>query len=576
MTQYGVFQESISEDLFLDKKLRSMHTMCIANTGLGSLFALYYFYIGWISHVALISISAVTGFIIYLYALKSKNYRFGFSWQVIALWGGVCLLSIVDGGLMSGFIMISVILGPILTIGGFYAKGWWISGLTIAHFAVLLYLQKQNMLPMATQSLTMHFILSTATMTMFMLACFDFVKYIAKVFDKLESEHSKRRKETEKKHQFLIHINHELRNPLNAVTSAAVLLRNLDVEPGVSTADHKHWKQRLEMINSLQSSSEHILAVVNDVLDIERLNTGRYEFRNVIFRPEAIVRNVISMFAAKIKENGINIDVKEFPTSVSIWEGPADKVQQIILNLVANAILHGGKNIRVEISSETQIDKPLLILRVIDDGKGISEEAMTTLFEPFSSSIGFRGTSGLGLNICKLLANEVMKGQISVKSKVGSGTEFKVDLPLRPLFESSLSSVVERNDSETKCKRLQDKTILIVDDDLVNVELVLRLLEENNLNAFSAISSEKATEICDKQGPFDYAIIDHNLGPESKLNGLQLTAVISNGGGAKCIFGFTGNYSNDLENAWRALGAKAIIRKPASIESILLTLAGSA
>lgn len=521
-----------------------------------------------------VAINFTRGFIgvfLYLYALKTQNYRFGYISQLITLVVGMTAISIADGGIISPNTFFLVLLAPLPFLTGMRKLGiaftwsitfilpllWWTNYIGINSESHISPLKRLIMLELA--------------MFIFFVACTALTRYLALIFNELDEEHETYKKAAVQKHKFFVHINHELRNPVTAILSAVSLLKRIDSD--IRSNEQETAQQRAQVISSLQSTCDHLLVVINDVLDFERLSaksavaSGEY----TDFNPRDIAQNVINILSIKAQEKSIKISYKVEIGVHKIYHGLSNKIQQVLINLVSNALQHSNGDVVILIRSHGDN----LIYEVSDSGRGISKEDQEKLFEPFSSGFGFRGTSGLGLSICKTLVTEVMHGNIEVKSEVNKGTTFVITLPLKPSsveYEASNTTQIvesrERNSERERFESLKGNKVLFVEDDEANNLMTSMLLSRYGLAVFSAHDSDEALQLLQSSGPFDAAIIDNDLGMGSPLNGVKLSAQLRTNG-LKNIIGFTGNYSTDLVSSWRNAGVNTVLLKPADIEKIL-------
>ncbi|HZZ88655.1 MAG TPA: ATP-binding protein, partial [Caulobacteraceae bacterium] len=221
------------------------------------------------------------------------------------------------------------------------------------------------------------------------------------------------------KSQFLANMSHEIRTPLNGVLAMAEVMDR--------GALPEAQRERLQIV---RQSGEQLLAVLNDVLDLSKIEAGKLELADLDFDLDRAVATVREGFGSMASEKGLAFGFEIDPSAEGAWHGDADRLRQIVGNLVSNAVkftAHGSVSARFEAA-----DAGGLRLSVTDTGIGIPQGKIATLFEKFtqadSSTTRQYGGTGLGLAICRELA-QLMGGQISVMSEEGKGSTFIVELP---------------------------------------------------------------------------------------------------------------------------------------------------
>ena len=225
------------------------------------------------------------------------------------------------------------------------------------------------------------------------------------------------------KSEFLANMSHEIRTPMNAVIG----LSNILARSAPLTEKQK------EFINTLRLSADSLLDLINDLLDISRIEAYSVEFENIAFDPAKIVQEIASMLSIKAAEKGIQFIVANDIANDTKYMGDPVRIRQIIMNLCSNAVkFTENGSVRVSLTSLTDKDRSIH-LKVEDTGIGISQDKIGQIFEKFvqaDSSINRKyGGTGLGLAITKTLT-EAMGGSIDVESYIGKGSIFKVTLPL--------------------------------------------------------------------------------------------------------------------------------------------------
>jgi signal transduction histidine kinase/CheY-like chemotaxis protein len=277
-------------------------------------------------------------------------------------------------------------------------------------------------------------------------------------------------REIQAKSQFLSRMSHELRTPLNAVLGFTQLLQ---IE-----ARKEHHPEQLAKLEHIRAAGDHLLSLINDVLDLSGLEAGEVRLALQAVDLGAQVRQSLPLLDALAEQHGVVIATG---ASAGVARADPTRLRQVLLNLVSNAIKYNRRGGRVVV--ETRDNGVVATLTVRDTGRGLSREQIGTLFEPFNrfgvESEGIEGT-GIGLTIVKALV-EGMKGRIDVVSEPGSGTLFTVSLPvataadLAPAAADPVAAPATLHDARDAHGRRG--TILYIEDNPVNVLLIEELVK---------------------------------------------------------------------------------------------------
>lgn len=345
-----------------------------------------------------------------------------------------------------------------------------------------------------------------------------------KILDaKIEAEQA-----TLAKNQFLTRMSHEIRTPLNAIMGMTELA--LATDDAMENRDYLH---------TVFDSSQHLLSVINDLLDISKIEANKVELRYDFFNLREILQSIVDTYSVKDKNSTVKIHLSVQPTVPEVLYGDALKLRQILTNFVSNAVkfTNAGK---IELGVYEERNRQIvpkypqnartIVFYVQDTGSGIEAEKLKYLFHS-STHVGtdftrrFKG-SGLGLVICYELA-KIMRGKIWAESEKGKGSKFYVAIPFeRKAYDPAKSLDAKRNKTDADVKKYQAKRtslqILIAEDNPVNLKLGSIVLEKLGHHVDGAENGQVAVQKCQEKS-YDIVFMDLEM-PE--MDGLTATKEI--------------------------------------------------
>ncbi|MCF8198697.1 MAG: PAS domain S-box protein [Sulfuritalea sp.] len=366
------------------------------------------------------------------------------------------------------------------------------------------------------------------------------------------------------KSSFLANMSHEIRTPMNGIIGMAHILRRDGVTP----------KQQ-ERLDKIDMAADHLLSIINNILDISKIESGKFVLEEVPITLSSLMGNVISILSERAKAKGINLQIKSVPFPSGLHGDPT-RLQQALLNYATNAIKFtdaGSITLHANIQEETT-DTVLVSFAVEDTGIGIAPEAVSRLFSAFeqadSSTTRKYGGTGLGLAITQRLA-ELMGGKVGVESTPGAGSTFWFTARLKKL-KSALAST-PRTRSRIDTGRRQEhigKHILVVDDEPINREIARLQLEDAGLKVDVAEDGADAIAMA-PEAAYDAILMDMQM---PNVDGLEATKLIRELPGYRHtpIIAMTANAFVEDKARCMTAGMDDFLIKPVDPELLLSTL----
>ena len=369
------------------------------------------------------------------------------------------------------------------------------------------------------------------------------------------------------KTEFLSRMSHELRTPLNAVLGFAQLLRMDAASP--LTPAQAQWAQHIE------NAGGHLLAMINDVLDLSRIESGSMPLSLDTVSVALVVDEAQALISALAIEGDVRVRVDQ-PADAEPRHGQvrADhlRLRQVLVNLMGNAVKYNRRGGSVTVSWELSANGAQMRIEVSDTGRGLSPDQLAHLFEPFNrlgaDTTAIEGT-GIGLVISRRLVQS-MGGDLEVSSEAGVGSCFRIVLPaaLHDVMPSLAAAPVP---DPTQPGLLAPRTVLYADDNALNVEVVLAILRTRpDLRAVVARSGSEALTLAARDVP-DLFLLDMHLGDMTGLDVMQQLALNPALAGVPCIALSADAMPAALERAERA-GFKAYLTKPLNVKLFLQCL----
>lgn len=359
------------------------------------------------------------------------------------------------------------------------------------------------------------------------------------------------------KEAFLANMSHEIRTPLNAIMGMSRQLEKSFLDD----------KQRF-FLNTINTATDHLLIVINDILDISKIEAGKLNLEHIGFNLEEVTRHACRVMQPRADEKGLQLNCDIDAGIAPVLLGDPHRLNQVLLNLMSNGIKFtetGAVEVRCQLKEQRPGTQVLDII-VKDTGIGMDQEFLAKLFEKFTqedrTTARKYGGTGLGMSISRQLV-ELMSGQIAVESAKGNGTTILLNIPFETGTPADLPG---KRHSVADTRLLTGKNVLLVEDNEMNRLVVTTILEGYGVVLAEAVNGADAIARL-KQQPFDLVLMDVQM---PVMSGLEATTIIRNELKLNIpIIALTANAIKGESQRCLAAGMNDFVSKPFEEEELL-------
>ncbi len=366
---------------------------------------------------------------------------------------------------------------------------------------------------------------------------------------KLSKQRNRAEKASKAKTEFLSNMSHEIRTPLNGILGLIQLMKNSN-----KPDNYDYY------IDLMDQSSKNLLALVNDVLEIDKIESGEASLNEVVFKPSKAIEILVNQFKDDFEAKNLYISLKLNSNSNFSVIGDEGKLNQVIINLLKNALkftTSGGATVIYEEALKN--DSANISIKVSDTGIGIPKNTLSKIFRRFTQvDQGIKKKhegSGLGLAICENLV-ELMDGKISVESQLNEGSTFQVNVPFK-LSDKQSQKITNSNISHLNLNELK---VLVVDDNNINVLVLTKLLENLGVKSDHTNDGISAVKMA-KNKKYQLVFMDIHM---PQMDGYEATRLIKENNHEVVIIGLSADVTKQTIDKSIEFGMRDYLAKPLS------------